>query len=93
MTLDGLAQLMRFDKPGSGCIGILFSIRDSRFEGCWMGKCWYDLHARHEYWSGIPGQENDPSTYTTFDAFADAPRFDGHSLRERWPQVVIDMID
>ena len=34
MTLDGLAQLMRFDKPGSGCIGILFSIRDSRFEGC-----------------------------------------------------------
>lgn len=93
MTLDELAQLMSFDKPGSDCIEILFSIRDSRFAGCWMGKCWYDLHARHEYWFGVPGQENDSTVYTTFDEFADAPRFDGHSLRELWPQVVIDMID
>ena len=93
MTLDDLSRLMSFGRPGTGCIEILFSIRDSRFEGCWMGKCWSHERHQHIYWFGIPGQEDDPTVYQTFTEFAAAPRFDGHSLGELWPQVVIDMID
>ena len=93
MTLDELAQLMSFDKPGSGCIEILFSIRDSRFDGCWMGKHWSHERQQHIYWFGIPGQEDDPTYYQTFAGFAAAPRFDGLSLQQVWSRVVIDMID
>lgn len=94
ITFEQLEKLFSFDTQRRFCVEILFSLTGSeKFGCCWMGKMWSREEQRDIYWYGLTPDGQNAFDYPVFSDMADAPVFDGRSLRQVWNRVVVEEID
>lgn len=94
MTLTQLEQALAFDTQEKYCMEILFSLTDSaKFDCCWMGKMYSAEDRRDLYWFGLTPDGQYGFDYPSFRELADAPVFDGASLRQLWDRVRLEEIN
>lgn len=87
ITFDRLAALFA---AGEYCAEIAFRLTDSeKFSLCWMGKLYSVDEKRDVYWFGLTADGQNAYDYPTFAEMANAPVFDGWSLKDVWDRVVI----
>jgi len=91
---EQLEALFRLHTGKNSCVEILFSIKDHpRFSCCWMGKLWDPGAKKEAFWYGLTEDGKNAFDYRSFEEMIQAPVFEGKSLAECWPQVVIEEID
>ena len=94
ITFDQLDQLFTFETKNRFCVEIFFVLTGSeKYDCCWMGKLFDRRIGRDVYWYGLTPDGQNAYDYPTFEEMADAPVFDGASLKEVWDRIVIEEID
>lgn len=91
MTFQQLEKIFAFDTQKSSCIEIQFRLLDSEtFSDCWMGKTYDGNFQCDLYWFGLTPDGENVHDYLSFAKMADAPVFDGKTLKEVCGRIVIE---
>ena len=92
--METFGRLAALFASGKHCGEIAFRLTDSEtFTLCWMGKLYSADEQRDVYWYGLTEDGQNAYEYATFAELADAPVFDGKSLKDVWDDVVVLEID
>ncbi len=91
---EQIQRLFSFNTQEKFCVEIQFMLKGSaKYDYCWMGKMWSKEEQKDVFWYGLTPDGKNAYDYATFEEMANAPVFDGCSLKDVWGQVVIEEID
>lgn len=94
ITFDQITRLFTFDTKKKLCVEIQFMLQNNqKYDYCWMGKMWSREKKKDVFWYGLTPDGKNAFDYSSFDEMANAPVFDGLSLKDVWNQIVIEEID
>ena len=94
ITFDQITRLFTFDTKKKLCVEIQFMLQNNqKYDYCWMGKMWSRDEKKDIFWYGLTPDGKNALDYSSFDEMANAPVFDGLSLKDVWNQIVIEEID
>ena len=91
---EQIEKLFSFKTKKKFCVEIQFMLQSNqKYDYCWMGKMWDRDEQKDVFWYGLTPDEKNAFDYPSFEEMANAPVFDGLSLKDVWDQVVIEEID
>jgi len=94
ITFDQITRLFTLDTKKLFCVEIQFMLLNNpKYDYCWMGKMWNRDAQKDIFWYGLTPDGKNAFDYPSFEEMANAPVFDGLSLKAVWDQVVIEEID
>ncbi len=94
LSFSDIKKVFSFDLQNESCIEIEFLIRGTNYQECWMGKTPDETNKEKKlYWYGLLPNGAEAYDYDHFDAFSEAPVFNGESLKEVWDRIEILSID
>ena len=91
---EQIEKLFSFKTKKKFCVEIQFMLQNNqKYDYCWMGKMWDRDEQKDVFWYGLTPDGKNAFDYPSFEEMANAPVFDGLSLKDVWDQVVIEEID
>jgi len=94
ISFDQITKLFAFNTKKRFCVEIQFMLRNSqKYDYCWMGKMWSSDEQKDVFWYGLTHDGKNAFDYPSFEEMANAPVFDGLSLKDVWDQIAIEKID
>ncbi len=95
ISFDNITELFAIDLNNKLCIEINFRVVGlSDYQNCWMGKSPDESeYGKEVYWFGLSSDGSKAYDYNNFFDFANAPVFDGKSLKILWGSIELLSID
>ena len=94
ITFEQITKLFTFNTKKKFCVEIQFMLLNSqKYDYCWMGKMWTRDEQKDIFWYGLTPDGKNAFDYPSFEEMANAPVFDGLSLKDVWDHIVIEEID
>ena len=91
---EQIEKLFSFNTRKKFCVEIQFALQNSpKYDYCWMGKMWSRDEQKDVFWYGLTPDGKNAFDYHSFEEMANAPVFDGLSLKDVWDHIVIEEID
>ncbi len=94
-SFNEITKIFSYDLQNDGSIEMEFLIKgEPKYQECWMGKTLDETNKEKVlYWYGLLPNGAEAYDYDHFDAFSEAPVFNGKSLKEVWDRIEILSID